>query len=109
MSLLQTNLPAEELTDRAVRKQLIKAIGKRVPTGAGKGQRSVPKGRSVDGRLGFDLTTEGASKQVLKKLASPRTGLIAAKTPFTPLPMAASILSKHVWNGWGVIAIRLTV
>jgi len=73
MSLLQTDLPAEAIEDHTVRRQLIKAIAKRVPTGAGRGQRNVPKGRSVDGALGFRVATEGASKMVLKKLGIPKS------------------------------------
>lgn len=72
MSLLQTNLPADAIADATIRRRLLKAIGQRVPTGAGKGQRHVPKSRMVDERLGFQLTTEGASKQVLKKLGIPK-------------------------------------
>jgi len=71
MSLLQTDLPAVAIADATTRRRLLKAIGQRVPTGAGKGQRNVPKSRMVDERLGFQLTTEGASEQVLKKLGIP--------------------------------------
>ncbi|MCM2370473.1 RtcB family protein [Aporhodopirellula aestuarii] len=73
MSLLQTDLPAAAIEDHSVRKQVIKAIAKRVPTGAGRGQRHAPKSRSVDGALGFRVATEGASKTVLKKLGIPKT------------------------------------
>lgn len=72
MSLLQLDLPADQIDSVVVRKRLIQAIGHRVPTGAGRGQRHVKKGRSVDGRLGFQLAVEGASKSVLKKLAIPK-------------------------------------
>ncbi|QDT06806.1 RNA-splicing ligase RtcB [Rubripirellula lacrimiformis] len=72
MSLLQTDIPADEIVSQTVRRKLIQAIGKRVPSGAGRGQRHVPKSRPVDGRLGFQLTTEGASKNVLKKLGIPK-------------------------------------
>ncbi len=101
MSLLQTNLPAEELADLAVRKQLIKAIGTRVPTGAGKGQRSVPKGRSVDGRLGFDLTTEGAAKQVLNKLGIPKAWADRCEDSFHTAPDGSfdSLKARLEWLG----------
>jgi tRNA-splicing ligase RtcB len=72
MSLLQTDLPADEIAEPKVRRRLIKAITQRVPTGVGRGQRHAPKSRSVDERLGFRVTTEGASKQVLKKLGIPK-------------------------------------
>jgi tRNA-splicing ligase RtcB len=68
MSLLQLDLPGDAIDPLGVRKQLIRAICKRVPTGPGRGQRHAPKSRRVDGRLGFQVATEGASKQVLKKL-----------------------------------------
>ena len=45
MSLLQFDLPAEEIEDPRVRRSLINAITERTPTGAGKGQRSVKKSR----------------------------------------------------------------
>ncbi|MGV3486376.1 MAG: RtcB family protein [Planctomycetaceae bacterium] len=71
MSLLQTDLDAEAIAEPTVRRRLINAISERVPTGAGRGQRHVPKSRPVDARLGFQLATEGASKPVLKKLGIP--------------------------------------
>lgn len=71
MSLLQTNVPDAEIADRKVRRELIKAICQRIPTGPGKGQRDVPKGRNVDERLGLELCIEGASKNVLRKLGVP--------------------------------------
>jgi tRNA-splicing ligase RtcB len=61
MSLLQLDLPAGEIADRAVRRELIRAIGQRVPTGAGKGQRSVRLARRVDEDLGAEAVTEGAT------------------------------------------------
>src|SRR5580658_6797601 len=49
MSLLQLDLPADAVTDKAIRRALINAIVERTPTGAGKGQRNVKKGRNVNG------------------------------------------------------------
>ncbi len=72
MSLLQTDLDADEVADRKVRRELIKAICQRIPTGAGKGSRDVPKGRQVDERMGQELATHGASKNVLRKLGIPK-------------------------------------
>ncbi|MEO1619239.1 MAG: RtcB family protein [Planctomycetota bacterium] len=72
MSLLQMDLPAEAISEVSVRKRVIRAIAQRVPTGAGRGQRNVPKSRRVDGRLGFQIATEGASKSVLKQLGIPK-------------------------------------
>lgn len=72
MSLLQTNLPASAIEDRKVRKELIKAICSRIPTGTGRGQRHAPKARSIDERLGFEAATRGASKNVMRKLGIPQ-------------------------------------
>ncbi len=71
MSLLQFDLPAEEITDKRVRREIINAITSRTPTGAGKGQRSVPKSRKVSLELGKQAAVEGASKYVCKKLGIP--------------------------------------
>src|SRR3984885_3200976 len=38
MSLLQLDIPADAVSDRATRRALIDAIGQRIPTGAGRGQ-----------------------------------------------------------------------
>jgi tRNA-splicing ligase RtcB len=73
MSLLQTNVDAEAIRDRRVRRELIKAICQRTPTGAGRGSRHVEKGRSVDERLGRELVVNGASKNVLRKLGIPKS------------------------------------
>src|SRR6056297_3511470 len=90
MSLLQTDLPAEAIADLRIRRQLIKAVAKRVPTGVGRGQRNVTKGRSVDGRLGFQLTTEGASKAVLKKLGIPTAWALRCEDAFHRAPDGSS-------------------
>ena len=61
MSLLQLDLPADDIQDRRVRRALIDAIGERIPTGAGRGQRSVPKSQPVGPELGCQVAVEGAS------------------------------------------------
>jgi tRNA-splicing ligase RtcB len=71
MSLLQLDLPADAIADRPVRRALINAIGERTPTGAGRGQRSVKKGRPVDTQLGKQLVVEGASVAVCASLRIP--------------------------------------
>ena len=71
MSFLQTDLPEEAIQDVQVRKQLIREIARRIPTGPGRGSRHVAKGRKVDDRLGRVVVTEGASKKVLKQLGIP--------------------------------------
>ncbi|QQE09981.1 RtcB family protein [Planctomycetota bacterium] len=71
MSLLQFDLPADQIEDKKVRRALINAICERVPTGAGKGQRSVPKSRSVDVAMGEMAVCDGASEGVLSMLDIP--------------------------------------
>lgn len=71
MSLLQLDLPEEEIEDRKVRRELISAICQRTPTGAGKGQRSVPKSRKVGKDLGQLALIEGASELVCSELGIP--------------------------------------
>ncbi|MCH9649597.1 MAG: RtcB family protein [Deltaproteobacteria bacterium] len=71
MSLLQLDLPADQLVDRPVRRALINAIAERVPTGAGRGQRHVKKARRVLPDLGSQVVTEGASQEVCEQLGIP--------------------------------------
>src|SRR5262245_11189661 len=71
MSLLQLDLPAEQVAERPVRRALIKGIMERTPTGPGKGQRSVPKARNVNPELGRRVAIEGASKAVCEALGIP--------------------------------------
>jgi tRNA-splicing ligase RtcB len=71
MSLLQLDLPAGEVDGRAVRRALIHEIAQRVPTGAGKGQRSVRKSRRVAEDLGEAVVTAGATAQVCSALGIP--------------------------------------
>src|SRR5580704_3181653 len=52
MSLLQLDLPADQVIDRSTRRALIQAIIERTPTGAGQGQRSAKKSRRVEPPLG---------------------------------------------------------
>src|SRR5687767_14431654 len=51
MSLLQLDLPAEQIAEKPLRRALIKAITERTPTGPGKGQRSATKARHVSPQL----------------------------------------------------------
>jgi tRNA-splicing ligase RtcB len=73
MSLLQLNIPAESVADRKVRRALIDAIGMRIPTGAGKGQRSARKSRKVGIPIGMKAVTQGASEEVCYALGIPRS------------------------------------
>lgn len=71
MSLLQLDLPAQELEGRETRRRVIEALQERLPTGAGKGQRSVKKGRHLDYTVGRRLACEGASERVCEQLGIP--------------------------------------
>ena len=101
MSLLQTDLPDDAIEDRGVRKKVIQAIAKRVPTGAGRGQRHAPKSRRVDGRLGFEIATKGAAKGVLKKLDIPKTWANACEDAFHTAPdgTSDSLAERLEWMG----------
>ena len=72
MSLLQFDLSAGEIEDRGLRRALIQAISERTPTGAGKGQRSVPRSRRISGELGKRCAIEGASRNICDALGIPR-------------------------------------
>ncbi len=72
MSLLQLDLPAEAIKDREVRRAIINAIGQRVPTGAGRGQRQAPKSRRIHAQIGRIISTEGATKDVCEMIGIPR-------------------------------------
>lgn len=72
MSLLQLDVPAEAVRERPIRRAIIDAICKRIPTGPGKGSRAVPLGREVSEELGMRVVTQGASAQVLGELGIPR-------------------------------------
>jgi len=71
MSLLQTDLPEEELTAPPVRRRLIEAICARTPTGMGRGSRHVSKARSIDPQVGRNACTGGATHEVLAALGIP--------------------------------------
>lgn len=71
MSLLQMDLPEDQLVDKRVRRALIDAIVARTPTGAGQGQRNVKKARHVSRELGIRAVTEGASREVCEAMGIP--------------------------------------
>jgi tRNA-splicing ligase RtcB len=71
MSLLQLDVPEDQIVDRRVRRELINAICDRIPTGAGRGQRSVKKSRNVPLIVGQNAVVEGASKQVCEAIGVP--------------------------------------
>lgn len=101
MSLLQMDLPVEAIADVAIRKRVIRAIGQRVPTGAGRGQRNAPKSRRVDGRLGFQIATEGASRSVLKQLgiAKSMADVCEDASHSAPDGSVDSLASRLEWMG----------
>jgi tRNA-splicing ligase RtcB len=65
------NIPADAIVNRKVRRALIDAIGLRIPTGAGRGQRSARKSRKVNRELGTKAVTQGASAEVCTALGIP--------------------------------------
>lgn len=71
MSLLQMDIPSDAINDRRIRRALINAIGEHIPTGAGKGQRSVRKSRKVGVDVGRQVAIHGASADVLSALGIP--------------------------------------
>ncbi len=71
MSLLQTDLAADAVTDRQTRRELIDAVCRRIPTGMGKGARDVPQSRKIDEKIGSAAMTEGAAPEVLAALGIP--------------------------------------
>lgn len=71
MSLLQLDLANSQVDEKPVRRALINAIGERIPTGAGRGQRQAKKSRRVNEQLGRQIVIEGASKSVCEALGIP--------------------------------------
>lgn len=71
MSLLQLDLPADQIIDRPIRRAIINAICERTPTGAGRGQRHALKSRPVSEQLGLQVMVEGASEDVCNQLGIP--------------------------------------
>ncbi|HEY1049721.1 MAG TPA: RtcB family protein [Prosthecobacter sp.] len=71
MSLLQMDIPADEIIDKTIRRRLIEAIVARTPTGAGRGQREAKKSRRVSPELGVQVCAEGASQSVCEALGIP--------------------------------------
>jgi len=82
MSLLQTDLPEEAVVGREVRRAIINAICARIPTGAGKGQRSVAKSRRVDKELGRRIAVEGSSPAVCQALGIPESWALRCEDAF---------------------------
>lgn len=71
MSLLQLDLPAEAIEDRPTRRALIQAICQRTPTGAGRGNRHVKKGRTASLTDGVRAIVEGAVPEVCRAFGIP--------------------------------------
>jgi tRNA-splicing ligase RtcB len=82
MSLLQTDLPHIELASREVRRAVINAILSRIPTGAGRGQRSIKKGRYIDSDVGLKILAEGAAPAVCKALGIPEDWITRCEDPW---------------------------
>lgn len=82
MSLLQLDIPSDQIEEKPVRRALIDAICKRTPTGAGRGQRSVEKPRVVSEALGRRAVVEGASQKVCEELGVPPSSADRCETAF---------------------------
>ena len=71
MSLLQFDLPADEIREKSVRRALINAICDRISTGTGKGQRSVKKGKRFPKELPRQAIIEGVTESVCEQFGIP--------------------------------------
>ena len=71
MSLLALDIDEDAVRDVRTRRAIIDAICERTPTGAGRGQRHVPKSRNVPEVLGAQIVTEGATVDVCNALSIP--------------------------------------
>ncbi|MDO5580907.1 MAG: RtcB family protein [Planctomycetia bacterium] len=71
MSLIQFDLPEEEIRDKRIRRDLINAICARTPTGPGQGQRNVPKSRHIPLDLAVQALIEGPSPSVCEQMGIP--------------------------------------
>jgi hypothetical protein len=83
MSLLQMNIPEDAIKSREIRRAIINAIGERIPTGAGRGQRSVKKSRAVGHDMG-------------RRVPSPDIVDIRLQVPLSEIisPTSCSFLSR---------------
>jgi tRNA-splicing ligase RtcB (3'-phosphate/5'-hydroxy nucleic acid ligase) len=66
MSLLQTDIPAEAVLDRKVRRSVIQEIESKLS----RGRRSAP-GRNIDEQAGIDAAVHGCTKKLLNNLGIP--------------------------------------
>lgn len=82
MSLLQLDLPEDQIVDRRTRRAIINAICERTPTGAGRGQRHAAKSRYVGEFLGRQLLVEGASNDVCNQLGIPTDWILRCEDSF---------------------------
>ena len=66
MSLLQTDIPAEAIQDRRVRRTIIREIEAKLS----RGRRAAP-GRPITEQTGFDAAVQGATKKLLNSFGIP--------------------------------------
>ncbi|MDX1925331.1 MAG: RtcB family protein [Pirellulaceae bacterium] len=66
MSLLQTDIPAEAIQDRRVRRTIIREIESKLA----RGRRAAP-GRPITEQTGFDAAVQGATKKLLNSFGIP--------------------------------------
>ena len=66
MSLLQTNIPEEHISETKIRRQIIREIESKLASG-----KHAPKGRAVNEDSGFEAAIKGADRKLLDKLGIP--------------------------------------
>jgi tRNA-splicing ligase RtcB len=83
MSLLQMELPAEELKDSKLCQKLIKLISTNLPSGMKKGQESPAcKSRNITISLADRIVTEGATKEICSALRIPEEWILRCEDAF---------------------------
>lgn len=82
MSLIQFDLPEEIIDNKKIRRELIKAITERIPTGVGTNQRSVKRSRRISTELATRAVVEGASVSVCQKIGIPVMWARRCEDPF---------------------------
>lgn len=71
MSLLQLDLPADEIMDRPVDWPIDRRRFERIPTGAGPRQRHAKKSRKINVDIGRQLLAEGATAAICEAMGIP--------------------------------------
>ncbi len=99
MSLLQTDIPADAIQDRRVRRNIINEIESKLAAG----KKAAP-GRAINDDTGFDAAVRGGSKKLLDRLGIPRQWIDRCEDSHHEVPGVgtdelAGRLEKHVREG----------